>query len=342
MDTTTANTTFPPIPAQPIASGPGGACALPDWGVIRATGAEAASFLHGQLSNDVSRLGPMQAHLAAYCTPQGRMLASFIYARPSPDEIWLACSADVLPPTLKRLSMFVMRAKARLSDASAELTVLGLAGAAAAAWLGDAAPATAWGKLDLAGAVVIRLPEGGPDPRWLWIGPAEQAVSVLGALPALPLADWQAMEVRSGVVPVVAQTAGQFVPQMLNYELVGGVDFKKGCYPGQEIVARSHYLGKLKRRGFLLASEVAAVPAQDVFWSEDPGQPAGAIARAASVGPEHLALAELKIAVTRSGTLHLGHAEGPVLRLMPLPYSLPHEAESGEPAGSVSAPAGTV
>ena len=332
MDTTTANTTFPESSGQPTASGPGGACALPDWGVIRAAGADAATFLHGQLSNDVSRLGPTQARLAAYCTPQGRMLASFIYARPGPDEIWLACSADVLPPTLKRLSMFVMRAKARLSDASAELSVLGLAGAAAAAWLGDAAPGTAWSKLDLAGAVVIRLPDGAAEARWLWIGPAAQAAAVLGALPALSAADWQAMEVRSGVVPVVAQTAGQFVPQMLNYELVGGVDFKKGCYPGQEIVARSHYLGKLKRRAFLLASEVAAAPAQEVFWSEDPEQPAGVIARAAEDGHQHLALAELKIAVTRRGSLHLGHAQGPALQLLPLPYALPHEAESAESA----------
>lgn len=95
-----------------------GACSLPDWGVIRAVGADAATFLHGQLSNDVTRLDTAHARLGAYCTPQGRMLASFIYARPGADEVWLACSADVLAPTLKRLSMFVMRAKARLSDAS--------------------------------------------------------------------------------------------------------------------------------------------------------------------------------------------------------------------------------
>ena len=344
MDTTTANTHFPENADQTGAPGCGGACTLSDWGVIRAVGADAASFLHGQLSNDVSRLGPTQARLAAYCTPQGRMLASFIYARSGADEIWMACSADVLAPTLKRLSMFVMRAKARLSDASAELSVLGLVGATAAAWLGDKAPLTAWGKSDHAGGVVIRLPDAAPDTaggrldaRWLWIGPVAQAASVCNALPTFSAADWQALEVRSGVVPVVAQTAGQFVPQMLNYELVGGVDFKKGCYPGQEIVARSHYLGKLKRRAFLLASDVAAAPAQEVFWSNDPEQPAGVIARTAQAGAQHLALAELKIAVTRSGTLHLGHAQGPALRLLALPYALPHEAESAEPAGSAAA-----
>ncbi|WP_294000136.1 YgfZ/GcvT domain-containing protein [Sphaerotilus sp.] len=330
MDTTTA------IPAYPDSTStadtaPQGACLLPDWGVIRAVGSDAATFLHGQLSNDVSRLGLAQARLGAYCTPQGRMLASFVYARPGAEEFWLACSADVLPPTLKRLSMFVMRAKAKLTDASAELSVLGLAGSTAAAWLGADAPQRSWDKLDRDGAVVIRLPDSGLGratiDRWLWIGPVVQAAAVLAALPALAPAVWQRLEVRSGVVPVVAQTSGQFVPQMLNYELVGGVDFKKGCYPGQEIVARSHYLGKLKRRAFLLAGEAAMVPAQEVFWSEDPGQPSGMVARAATDGPHHLGLAELKIAVTRTGTLHLGQPDGPLLRVLPLPYALPHDTE---------------
>jgi len=326
MDTTTA------FPAQSAELRSSGACVLPDWGVIRAVGADAATFLHGQLSNDVSRLDLAHARLGAYCTPQGRMLASFVYTRAGAEEYWLACSADVLAPTLKRLSMFVMRAKARLSDASTELTVLGLVGAPAAAWLGADAPAQAWDKLDRDGAAVIRLPDSGLGgatiDRWLWIGPAAQAQAVLAALPALDVVQWQRLEVRSGVVPVVAATSGQFVPQMLNYELVGGVDFKKGCYPGQEIVARSHYLGKLKRRAFLLAGEAAMAPAQEVFWSEDPSQPAGVLARTAVDGARHLALAELKIAVTRSGALHLGQPDGPLLQMLPLPYALPHDAEA--------------
>ena len=259
MDTTLASLASPDQTATRRPAG--GACALPDWGVIRAAGAEAATFLHGQLSNDVSRLDLAHARLGAYCTPQGRMLASFLYARPDTrtteektEEIWLACSADVLAPTLKRLSMFVMRAKARLSDASAELSVLGLVGAPAAAWLGTGAPARTWDKADRDGAVVIRLPDSGVVDvagaaldRWLWIGPAAQASIVLGALPALSVADWQRLEVCSGVVPVVAATSGQFVPQMLNYELVGGVDFKKGCYIGQEVIARIRTYGQVAK-----------------------------------------------------------------------------------------------
>jgi folate-binding Fe-S cluster repair protein YgfZ len=113
---------------------------------------------------------------------------------------------------------------------------------------------------------------------------------------------------------------------MLNYELVGGVDFKKGCYPGQEVVARSQYLGKHKRRAFLLQGDQAMQPGQEVIWSQDPGQPAGVVALSAQQPDgSHLALAELKIAVTTTGELHLGAADGPTLTTMPLPYALPHE-----------------
>lgn len=303
----------------------GGACRLPQWGVIRAVGADAAAFLHGQLSNDVKGLGPAQAHLAAFCNAQGRMLASLLVGRHATDEFWLACSADLLPATLKRLSMFVLRAKAKLSDASAELVAIGLAGSAAAAALGNDAPSATWAKASRGAAMLIRLPDAEGLPRWLWLGPLAEADALLEGLPALDAARWQWLEVSSGIAPVVAATSGHFVPQMLNYELVGGVDFKKGCYPGQEVVARSQYLGKLKRRAYLLASEAPAQPGQEVFWSGDAAQPAGQVASAGAdaAGQTWRLIAELKTTATDSGSLHLGSADGPALQLLPLPYTLP-------------------
>lgn len=303
-----------------------GTCRLHDWGVIRAQGEDAAKFLHGQLSNDFEKLPPGQARLAAYCTAQGRMLASVIGSKHAADEVWLACSADLLPATLKRLSMFVLRAKARLSDASAELAVLGWVGDSARSRLGDSFPAAAWQACTLDEAEVIRLPDAAGQARLLWIGPVAAAAGLQQGLPALPEAHWQWLEVMSGVARVNAATSGQFVPQMLNYELVGGVDFKKGCYPGQEIVARSQYLGKLKRRSFLLHAEVALQSGQEVYWSGDEAQPAGMVALACA-HPEagFDAIVELKSAVLGSGSLHLGAPRGPLLQPRPLPYALPAE-----------------
>jgi hypothetical protein len=305
---------------------PEGALRLSDWGVLRARGDDAKSFLQGQLTNDVQHLDGARARLAGYCSPKGRLLGSFVVWQRAPDELLLACSAELLPVLLKRLSMFVLRAKCKLDDASAEVPLWGLAGAGALAALGEAAPAAAWERRVAAGGDAIRLPEAAPAaggdavPRLLFAG------STPPALPALDEAAWRWLEVRSGVARIVAATVEQFVPQMVNLELVGGVDFKKGCYPGQEVVARSQYRGTLKRRAFLVESDAALAPGEELFHDADPGQPAGMVVLAASFEGRHAALVELKIAATAGGELHARSPDGPRLHLTPLPYTIPAEA----------------
>ncbi|HEY1392869.1 MAG TPA: folate-binding protein [Methylibium sp.] len=309
-----------------------GAVQLGHGGVIRAVGEDAAGFLNSQLSNDFARLGLDRGLLAAYCSPKGRMLASFVALRRKPQEtsqeVWLATDAELLAPTLKRLGMFVLRAKVKLSDASADLKLVGLTGATAATVSGEAASLLVWGKQDLGAASLLRLPDAGlasgPCPRWLWIGPAAEAESLLASQATLPLAHWQWLEVMSGVAMINAATVEQFVPQMLNYELVGGVDFQKGCYPGQEIVARSQYRGSIKRRTVLVHAEAELKPGVEVYWSLDAGQPAGLVAQAAHkpLGGGS-ALVEIKLAALEAGSLHLGSPEGPRLTLGHLPYNLP-------------------
>lgn len=307
-----------PTTATPL---PHGALRLSDWGLIRAEGPDAASFLHGQLTQDVQQLRADQARLAGYCSAKGRLLATLVAWRPVPETLWLALSADLLAPTLKRLSMFVLRAKCRLSDASATQALYGLAGAEAQAWLGAAAPVTVWGAAALGDGQVVRLPDADGQPRYLL---AQAVDAPAPALPALAAADWQWLEVRSAVVRVVAATVEQFVPQMVNLELVGGVNFQKGCYPGQEVVARSQYRGTLKRRAALFDADVALAPGQEIVHSADPGQPAGLVALAAPrPGGGHTALVELKLAALEGGTLHLGSADGPLLQHRALPYALP-------------------
>ena len=292
-----------------------GIATLSHWGVIRARGADAASFLHGQLTSDVAQLGADRARLAGYCSAKGRLLASFVVWAPAPDELLLACSADLLAPTLKRLSMFVLRAQCKLSDASAEFALHGLAGASARAWLGTAALPAPWQRSEHAGGSLVRLPDADGHERYLWAAPAGSAAP---ALPALSLDAWREGEVASAVPRIEAATVDQFVPQMLNFELVGGVDFQKGCYPGQEIVARSQYRGTIKRRSFLFDSAVPANAGQEIFHSGDPGQPAGLVVNAAG----QRVLAEVKLAALDAGSLHLGAADGPMLVRQPMPYDV--------------------
>ena len=334
------------LQAPAAAVQPDGVLRLPRTAVIVAEGADAASFLHGQLSNDVARLGAREARLAAYCSAKGRMLASLLVCRPGPETLWLVLEAALLPATLKRLSMFVLRAKAKLREGSGELAVLGLAGPSAARALADAGlaetaaadqPARAWASAAVDGdrARLLRLPSArsaplaADCPRALWIGPAERAEAWLAAHPALAADTWDWLEVASGVVPVQAATVEAFVPQMLNYERVGGVDFRKGCYPGQEVVARSQYRGTLKRRGQRVDAEVSLAVGAEVYAADDPGQPAGVVAAAAPRpdGAGWSALVELKLTALDSPGLHLGAADGPALHLQPLPYPLPAEAE---------------
>ena len=302
-----------PHPASPDAA-VDGFVRLPDWGVIRARGDEAASFLQGQLTQDVASLDSKHAALAGYCSAKGRLLASFVVWRPAADEVLLACSADLLPATLKRLSMFVLRARCKLSDASAELAVHGL--------VGRGAPA-AWHRTELAGGSAIGLPAVEGVARALWVTPP---TATMTAWPAFDAAAWAALEVASSVPRIVAATAEQFVPQMINFDLVGGVNFQKGCYPGQEVVARSQYRGTLKRRAALFECGASAQAGQEVFHSNDPAQPAGMVVLAAPRGDKHLVLAEVKLAALEHGSLHLGSAQGAPLRRQALPYALPIDA----------------
>ena len=300
---------------------PNGVTRLAHLGVIRAPGADAAKFLHSQLTSDFSMLGLSQVRLAGFCSAKGRLQASFIAWKAAHDEVLLACSASVLPATLKRLSMFVLRAQCKLSDASGDLRLLGLVGDSARAALGDAA---VWEKRLAGDATLLRLPDADGVPRAIRVDASSTPEPDLAA-PALPLDRWRALEVRSGVPIVEAATVEQFVPQMLNLELLGGVDFQKGCYPGQEIVARSQYRGTLKRRMFLFETDGAAKAGDEVYSSADPEQPAGMVVNAAPLAATDgsVALVEVKLAALDTGTLHLGSASGPALRRGPLPYDVP-------------------
>ncbi|MGQ3053877.1 MAG: CAF17-like 4Fe-4S cluster assembly/insertion protein YgfZ [Roseateles sp.] len=281
---------------------------LSDWGVIRAQGADAAAFLHTQLTQDFALLDREHARLAGFCTAKGRLLATMVGWRGGDDEILLALPAETLAATLKRLSMFVMRAKCKLSDASQEFAVYGLLGA----------PTTeAWTLVRDGDAVQITLPGSG---RALRVQPASSPAPA-GA--AMSSDDWAVAEAAAGMAWVRGATVEAFVPQMINFEVLGGVNFKKGCYPGQEIVARSQYRGTLKRRLQVFKTDGAAEIGQEIFNSADPEQPAGVVAGCGSRDGRTVIAAEIRLAALEGGSLHLGSAAGATLQHCPLPYDIP-------------------
>lgn len=321
-------------------SGPAadGAVALAHWGLVRATGADAASFLHGQLTNDVLGLGDA-VRLAGYCSAKGRLQASFLLWQQAPDQILLACDTALAAPTAKRLSMFVLRAKCRIEAPAADaVQAVGLLGATAraaltAAGLDGAEPLAAspvpplGRQRTLDGGSLLRLPAVDGIARAVWLAAPGTPIPGIGAPPAASLAVWRALEVRSGLPWVEPATVDRFVPQMLNYELIGGIDFHKGCYPGQEVVARSQYRGTIKRRTLLFraAPDAGCTPGAEVFHADDPGQPAGMVVNAAPDPLEGgvVALVEVKLAAIDDRPLHLGTAAGPTLARSVLPYALP-------------------
>ena len=313
----------PTDPTLPALATLRGTVQLHDWGVIRAVGADSLKFLHGQMTQDFEHLDNGSARLAGFCSAKGRLLATFVAWRRGDDEVLLACSADVLPAVLKRLSMFVLRAKCKLSDATADVPLWGVAGPIDTIAPGSAV-APVWDRAPHGEGDAIRLPdaqaEGQAVQRWLCAGSAPPA------MPTLDMPTWLGLEASSGVARVVAATTEQFVPQMVNLELVGGVNFQKGCYPGQEIVARSQYRGTLKRRAQVVRSSMLLQAGQEVFHDADPSQPAGRVVLAGRLpGSGPIALIELKLAALEGGALHAGAADGPLLQLGALPYSIPTE-----------------
>ena len=301
-----------------------GAAPLDHLGIIALNGPDAASFIHNQLTNDFLLLDAQHARLAAFCSAKGRMQASFIGLHGQSEQLLLVCSRDLLTATLKRLSMFVLRAKVKLHDASAQYALWGLMGSACIA-LPDGAP---WTAAQMDGAHVVGLYPAQQTRRQLWIGAASSTPT---HAPLCSAADWALGEVLSGIATISAPVFEAFVPQMLNYESVGGVNFKKGCYPGQEVVARSQFRGTIKRRAYILFTQDAgpqgASPVleagQDVFSAMDAEQACGTVVQVACAPDGRwLCIASLQTQAADSGGLHAGKADGPALEILPLPYAL--------------------
>lgn len=219
---------------------------LDSLGVLRASGPAAVAFLQGQLSNDVARLNAERSLLAGYHNPQGRVIALLRLIEASPQEVLAVLPRELLGAVAQRLARFVLRSKVQLSDESARWTVRGVIGTAAdARGVTASLPATLHAAARVDEAVVVRVADE-PAPRWLLLA-AEAAAPLAGCVPAAPEV-WRQLMIASGEPQVYAVTSEEFVAQMLNLDVLGAISFEKGCYTGQEVIARAHYRGRVKRR----------------------------------------------------------------------------------------------
>ena len=297
-------------------------------GLIGVVGEDSESFLQGQLSNDVRALTG-HAKYAAYCTPKGRMLAFMLMWR---DEsgYFLELPAAIAEATRKRLSMYVLRAKAKLRDATGERVRIGLAGNGSAALLERAlvpggVPPAPLATAAHEGVFVIAL---GAERYELVVDPTAAGALwdrlAQGARP-IGVASWENFEIRAGIPDVVPETLESFVPQMANLDAIGAISFTKGCYPGQEIVARTRYLGQIKRRMLRAHSDGATPPraGQEVYSPTLPGQSVGTVVRSAPA-PEggYELLAVVQVEAANHAALSLGTPDGTPLRIESLPYSV--------------------
>jgi folate-binding protein YgfZ len=302
---------------------------LSHLGVIAVYGADAESFLQSQFSNDISQLTETGTQLDAYCTPKGRILGLMRVFRQG--ETWyLRLPEDTLEAVIQRLRMYVMRSDVTLEDVSDNFLRIGIAGEDAVNELrtimADIPPET--DQVRHSGDITLLRVPGVSSRFEAYISSLEAAIKLWDSLNVhgAPVGEsaWRLLEIRNGLPNIFAATSELFVPQMTNLQLLNGVNFKKGCYPGQEIVARMQYLGTLKRRMYLghLDTDQQPLPADSLFTGTDSEQAVGRIVDAQphpDGGQSVLAVMQIKVA--EAGDIHLGDADGPLMTIEPLPYA---------------------
>ncbi len=305
------------------------ACDLGRVAALAVTGADAASFLQGQFTSDVAALADGGLQLSAWCTPKGRVLANFTLRRIAADHFELLLPRVLLAPIQKRLTLFVLRSKVALRDASEESVRIGLGGPGAAQCLAArlGAMPVLHRSAPIEGGAIAAL----PGSRFIAFLEPDDAPRLWDRLPPLRAAGfpcWRWLTVRAGIPVILPPTQDQFIPQMLNLDALGGVSFQKGCYSGQEIVARTQYLGRLKERLALGHAASAPCAGARVFAPAFADQPCGTVVNAAAApggGVDLLVVAQM--AAIDGGELHVEAPDGAALTLLPLPYDLPLPAE---------------
>jgi tRNA-modifying protein YgfZ len=301
---------------------------LDSVGVLRVRGADVIAFLQGQLSNDLARAAPDRSLLAGYHNPQGRTIALLRCVALAADDLLALVPRELSAAVMSRLTKFILRAKVRLSDESTQWAIEGVLAPAALAGAADALdprPATAGGVLRVGDSSIVRIGESAA--RLLVIRPAA-APSLLEALPSLSVQEWRLGAIGAGEPQVYAATSEEFVAQMLNLDVLDAVAFDKGCYTGQEVIARAHYRGRVKRRmqRFLTQEPRALQPGDTGALSDGRSFRVVEAAQHADGRCEFLAVSALRGPDAGAAALEpAAHATGGLINAtqLDLPYALP-------------------
>lgn len=298
-------------------------CDLSQFGTLRVSGEEAHTFLQNMLSNDIRTANASQAQFSSLNTPKGRMLASMLIWRDDGGYL-LQLPRPLCEPIRKKLTMYVLRAKVKIE--SSDIVSLGISGAQADSSLRSLfgeLPQQAFDAVNGASSSLIKLSEH----RWQLNATPQGAQELWATIAAKPVgsACWDWLNIRAGIPFILPQTQEQFVAQMVNFEVLGGVNFKKGCYPGQEVIARMQHLGKPKRRMYLAHVDGdTSGPGEELYSADMEGQASGMIVNAAAApGGGHDLLAVVQIASHDAHPIHLGSLAGARLQFLPPPYPLP-------------------
>ncbi len=300
---------------------------LSHLGILEVSGDDAVTFLQGQVTNDVNKLDGSNSQYAGYCTPKGRLLALFLAFAHS-DHLHLQMPLSILEPIMKRLKMYVMRSKVVITDKSADILCFGIAGPDAESALVKIfkeAPTSPLKLITLENATILRLP--GETPRYEVFTNQANAEFIWQALSEtfthVGKSVWDYLEIEAGIPEIVPATQEAFVPQMINLDSLDGINFKKGCYTGQEIVARTHYLGKVKRRTQLANINTEEMPqAGDAIQLDGHEEAIGQIVRAAPAPKGGVTvLVEIRLKNLES-TTYAAAWKGKKLEFKALPYTL--------------------
>ena len=310
-------------------------CELTHLGFISATGDEAQSFLQNQLSNDVKQVNEQHSQLNAYCTAKGRALGLFRVFQFN-DSYYLQIPTELIETTLKRLQMFVLMTKVTLQDVSKQLVCFGLAGPNAEQLLSTISKEIPQQDNQCIVAhelLICRIP--GKQPRYMILAEEQKAIETWNQLkPNTTLCGhhvWSYLDIQAGIPQIYQSNVEAFVPQMLNLHSIDGISFQKGCYPGQEVVARMHFLGKLKRRMYLahVDSDRAPKPGDLVFAEDDQSKEGIGKVVDGQANPDggFDILTVLQIASAEAGPIYINNPASTELKLLELPYEVALERE---------------